>query len=393
MRRRRTPRCRRPRAGAHAARGAAVSRAAAGSRSRTFWRSACPTRSPTSLSGIGSLVVRSSATAARFAGGHAGPEGARRRSRRGSRGHGHAAARGRSVAGRGAARRCAERHAPHLAHRAVVARRPVPPAGRDRPARGRGAGAAAEPGAASPVSRRAARRPRLRALSPRERAGPHLRRAAARARSVRAVPRARSRDSHRRGRISAAATGSSASTSTERPTAKRAPRRPCAGRSTINPAPVRRAQVLRESRSGHRPGDAARSCACWARPTRHGNDPELFAGLVHACRYCGLLDESIAAHAEARRLDPERADEPRADAADDRRGRAAARRSSRRRSSPAPTMASASSGSGWRDVATTRVNAARDDAPPLEDSDVSFSGRTASPRGWSIDASRCWASR
>jgi tetratricopeptide (TPR) repeat protein len=37
---------------------------------------------------------------------------------------------------------------------------------------------------------------------------------------------------------------------------------------------------------------------------RHGNDPELFAGLVHACRYCGLFDESIAADAEARRLDP-----------------------------------------------------------------------------------------
>ena len=37
---------------------------------------------------------------------------------------------------------------------------------------------------------------------------------------------------------------------------------------------------------------------------RHGNDPELFAGLVHACRYCGLFDEAIAAHAEARRLDP-----------------------------------------------------------------------------------------
>ncbi len=37
---------------------------------------------------------------------------------------------------------------------------------------------------------------------------------------------------------------------------------------------------------------------------RHGNDPELYAGLVHACRYCGLFDESIAAHAEARRLDP-----------------------------------------------------------------------------------------
>jgi TolB-like protein len=38
--------------------------------------------------------------------------------------------------------------------------------------------------------------------------------------------------------------------------------------------------------------------------TRHGNDPELFAGLVHACRYCGLFEASLAAHAEARRLDP-----------------------------------------------------------------------------------------
>jgi non-specific serine/threonine protein kinase len=37
---------------------------------------------------------------------------------------------------------------------------------------------------------------------------------------------------------------------------------------------------------------------------RHGNDPELFAGLVHACRYCGLYEQSISAHEEARRLDP-----------------------------------------------------------------------------------------
>jgi eukaryotic-like serine/threonine-protein kinase len=37
---------------------------------------------------------------------------------------------------------------------------------------------------------------------------------------------------------------------------------------------------------------------------RHGNDPELFAGLVHVGRYCGLYDEAVAAHAEARRLDP-----------------------------------------------------------------------------------------
>jgi serine/threonine-protein kinase len=38
---------------------------------------------------------------------------------------------------------------------------------------------------------------------------------------------------------------------------------------------------------------------------RHSpSEPELFAGLVHACRYCGLLDESIAAYERARRLDP-----------------------------------------------------------------------------------------
>jgi serine/threonine protein kinase len=38
---------------------------------------------------------------------------------------------------------------------------------------------------------------------------------------------------------------------------------------------------------------------------RHArNDPEVFAGLVHACRYCGLLEASEAAHREARRLDP-----------------------------------------------------------------------------------------
>ena len=33
-------------------------------------------------------------------------------------------------------------------------------------------------------------------------------------------------------------------------------------------------------------------------------DPELYAGLLHACRYVGLLDASIAAHQRATRLDP-----------------------------------------------------------------------------------------
>jgi eukaryotic-like serine/threonine-protein kinase len=34
------------------------------------------------------------------------------------------------------------------------------------------------------------------------------------------------------------------------------------------------------------------------------SDPELYAGLVHACRYVGLLDASIAAYQRAKRLDP-----------------------------------------------------------------------------------------
>src|SRR6185436_16193534 len=40
------------------------------------------------------------------------------------------------------------------------------------------------------------------------------------------------------------------------------------------------------------------------RARARGNDPELFAGLVATCRYCGLLDESVAAFEAARRLDP-----------------------------------------------------------------------------------------
>jgi len=36
----------------------------------------------------------------------------------------------------------------------------------------------------------------------------------------------------------------------------------------------------------------------------HHNDPNLFAGLVQACRYCDLLEASVAAHDRAKRLDP-----------------------------------------------------------------------------------------
>lgn len=41
------------------------------------------------------------------------------------------------------------------------------------------------------------------------------------------------------------------------------------------------------------------------RARENPNDAQAFAGLVHACRFLGLLDESLAAHRAARRIDPE----------------------------------------------------------------------------------------
>jgi tetratricopeptide (TPR) repeat protein len=39
------------------------------------------------------------------------------------------------------------------------------------------------------------------------------------------------------------------------------------------------------------------------RARSHPHDPNLFAGLVHACRYCGLLAASVAANRRAKNLD------------------------------------------------------------------------------------------
>ena len=62
------------------------------------------------------------------------------------------------------------------------------------------------------------------------------------------------------------------------------------------------------------------------RARRRRSDPELYAGLVHACRYCGLLEASVAAHTRARELDPQICDQHRADVLDARRQRAGDRR-------------------------------------------------------------------
>ena len=58
----------------------------------------------------------------------------------------------------------------------------------------------------------------------------------------------------------------------------------------------------------HFEAEEGRAEAAIARLLRHAqtnrNDAQLFAGLVHACRYAGLIEASVAAHDEARRLDP-----------------------------------------------------------------------------------------
>jgi serine/threonine protein kinase/tetratricopeptide (TPR) repeat protein len=41
------------------------------------------------------------------------------------------------------------------------------------------------------------------------------------------------------------------------------------------------------------------------RAQQYRNDAELFAGLVHVCRYCGLLQASLRAHEQAQRIDPQ----------------------------------------------------------------------------------------
>lgn len=52
-------------------------------------------------------------------------------------------------------------------------------------------------------------------------------------------------------------------------------------------------------------GRAEESMVRLLRRARTGRaEPEILAGLVHTCRYCGLLDASIAAHELASRLDP-----------------------------------------------------------------------------------------
>jgi TolB-like protein len=72
---------------------------------------------------------------------------------------------------------------------------------------------------------------------------------------------------------------------------------------TLNPqlASVTRAYAQLESDIGRSKDGLVRLLTA---ARTNDRDPELWAGLVHACRYCGLLPASIAAHERARQLDP-----------------------------------------------------------------------------------------
>ena len=72
---------------------------------------------------------------------------------------------------------------------------------------------------------------------------------------------------------------------------------------TLNPhlASVTRAYAQLESDMGRSKDGLVRLLSA---ARTNDRDPELWAGLVHACRYCGLLPASIVAHERARQLDP-----------------------------------------------------------------------------------------
>jgi hypothetical protein len=73
--------------------------------------------------------------------------------------------------------------------------------------------------------------------------------------------------------------------------------------SPLNPDLVtaRAAYTTIESDAGHAEAAMVRLLG---QASKHENNAEIFSALVHACRYCGLMDASLRAHERAIRLDP-----------------------------------------------------------------------------------------
>ena len=257
----------------------------------------------TSLSGIGSLVVRSSATAARFAGeapdfkvlaAEAGVDrvvmGTLLRS-------------GEQIRAVAQLVEAPGRDRPDVAHRAIAARRSLPAPGRHRATRGRGVVTPALGRLGSVVARFAAQLDgRTSCTCARTSWRGRSRGSSARASSISAawisIPTfapawARLGRCHRV--IGKYIDGAPDSNTRAEEAFRRA--------LELNPrlTIAHKLYANLEAEIGQATGAVVRLVR---EATRHGNDPELFAGLVHACRYCGLYEESLAAHDEAQRLDP-----------------------------------------------------------------------------------------
>ena len=293
----------------------------------------------TSLSGIGSLIVRSSATAARFAGEAPDLKALAAEADVDRVVMGTLLRSGEQLRAAGAARRGPGRDAAHIAHGPVVAGRSVPAAGRHRPARGGGAVAAAAGRTASPVDRDAPHNARAYELYLRANELARTYDGLADARDL--YQRCLELDPRfaPRGPSSAAATASSASTSTATPDSEARAEEAFRRALELNP----RLSVAHKFYANLEAdiGQAQRALVrLLGEANRHGNDPELFAGLVHACRYCGLYEQSDRRARRGAPARPEHRHEPRADAADDGRHRPAPGRRRPSRSSPAPTTAS-----------------------------------------------------
>ena len=152
---------------------------------------------------------------------------------------------------------------------------------------------------------------------------------AAGARSLRALPRARSVVRAGLGAPGALPPGDRQVHRPRARTATSARRR----RSTARSRSTRGSRSRTSSTPTSRPTSGSRSgrwCACSKQATRHGNDPELFAGLVQALPLLRALRRSRSRRTtEARRLDPNVPDQRRTDGDDDRRHRPAVGRSHR----------------------------------------------------------------
>ena len=230
------------------------------------------------------------------------PAQARRRRRRGRGADGDDSSRRQPASRDGAAGRSTRRYCRVVALVAASVGRRVRDAGRagggDRPLAVAVAGRAREPRG---PARRAAQPGRLRAVSARQRAGARL---GSPRRGARRLPEVRdARFAVRAGLGGTRPLPAGAGEVLRRH--RSVPR----GRALVSSAPSRSIPTCRSCtsttpNSSATPGERWTRCAACCSGRRRAVDPEHFAGLVHACRYAGLLNASVAAHEEARRLDP-----------------------------------------------------------------------------------------